>query len=256
LAQADVAVTVQIVEGGGSLGGTTTKRSDVEGRIRFTDLSIRGQPGKRRLLFAAPDYTPATSDEINVRVGPPSAERTTASVGNGTVGQPTTISIRLRDEFGTDVEEAADAIRVSIGGANSGTAKVTDSGDGAYSATYTPKTVGTDQISVEVGGAEIPSSPLSSSVSPGPSSPAKTTATFARNSLIFLSVGVVVRDEQGNLVGRGGDDVRIQFANAAPIPLTDEGDGSYTGNFAAGFSTQVITIYLNGVPISGSPFSV
>ena len=255
-AQADVAVTVQIVEGGGSLGGTTTRRSDADGRVRFTDLSIRGQPGKRTLLFATPDFTPATSDEIDVRVGPPAAERTTASVGNGTAGQPTTISIRLRDEFGTDVEEAADAIRVSIGGANSGTATVTETGGGSYSATYTPRMVGTDQITIEVAGASIPSSPLSSSVSPGPASPATTTATFARNSLIFLSVGVVVRDDQGNVVGRGGDDVQIQFGGAPPIPLTDEGDGSYTGNFAAGFSLQVITIYLNGVPISGSPFTV
>jgi hypothetical protein len=255
-AQADVAVTVQIVEGGGSLGGTTTKRSDAEGRVRFTDLSIRGEPGKRRLLFAAPDFTPATSGEIDVRVGPPAAERTTASVGNGTAGQPTTISLRLRDEFGTDVEEAADEIQVSIGGANSGTAKVSDTGDGSYSATYTPRTVGTDQISIEVGGTAIPSSPLSSSVSAGPPSPATTTATFARNSLIFLSVGVVVRDDQGNLVGRGGDDVRIQFGGAVPIPLTDEGDGSYTGNFAAGFSAQSVTVYLNGVPIAGSPFTV
>jgi hypothetical protein len=255
-AQADVAVTAQIVEGGGSLGGTTTQRSDADGRVRFTDLSIRGQPGTRTLLFAAPDFSPATSGEIDVGVGLPAAERTTASVGNGTAGQPTTVSIRLRDEFGTDVEQAADAIRVSIGGANSGTADVTDTGDGSYTATYTPRMVGTDEISIEVRGAAIPSSPLSSSVSPGPSSPARTTASFARNSLIFLSVGVVVRDDQGNLVGRGGDDVRLQFGDGPPIPLTDEGDGSYTGNFAAGFSTQIVTVYLNGVPIAGSPFSV
>ena len=254
-AQADVAVTVQIVEGPGSLAGTTTKRSDAEGRVRFTDLSIGGRPGKRTLLFAAPNFTPATSSEIDVRVGPPAAERSTASVENGTAGEPTTVSLRLRDEFGGDVEGAADQIRVNISGANSGTAKVADTGGGSYSATYTPTTAGTDQITVEVGGAAIPTSPLSSSVSPGPASAARTSATFARNALIFLAVGVVVRDEHGNLVGRGGDDVRIQFGDGAPIPLTDEGDGSYTGNFAAGFSTQIVTVYVNGVPIAGSPFT-
>ncbi|HET6779022.1 MAG TPA: filamin/ABP280 repeat domain-containing protein, partial [Gemmatimonadales bacterium] len=254
-AQPDVAVTVQIVEGPGSLGGTTTRRSNADGRVSFTDLSIDGRPGKRTLLFAAPDFTPATSDEIDVRVGPPAAERTTASVENGTAGEPTTVSLRLRDEFGGDVEGAADQIRVNISGANSGTAKVADAGGGAYSATYTPTTAGTDQITIEVGGTAIPTSPLSSSVSPGPASAATTTATFARNALIFLAVGVVVRDEHGNLVGRGGDDVRIQFSDGAPIPLTDEGDGSYTGNFAAGFSTQIVTVYVNGVPIAGSPFT-
>jgi hypothetical protein len=145
---------------------------------------------------------------------------------------------------------------VNIDGANSGAATLAETGDGSYSATYTPRTAGTDKITIEVGGVAIPTSPLSSTVSPGPASAATTTAAFARNSLIFLSVGVVVRDAHGNLVGRGGDDVRIQFGDGALIPLTDEEDGSYTGNFAAGFATQIITVYVNGAAIAGSPFTV
>ena len=83
LAQADVAVTVQIAEGGGSLEGITTVRSDEQGRVVFTDLAIRGRPGERTLLFAAADFTPAMSDEITVRVGLAAAGRSSASVGNG-----------------------------------------------------------------------------------------------------------------------------------------------------------------------------
>ncbi len=70
LARADVAVTVQIASGGGSLGGTTTARSDAAGLVSFTDLSILGRPGARTLLFAAADFTPAASEEIDVNPGP------------------------------------------------------------------------------------------------------------------------------------------------------------------------------------------
>ncbi|HEX5963408.1 MAG TPA: hypothetical protein VFY42_06765, partial [Gemmatimonadales bacterium] len=49
LAREDVAVTVQIAEGSPSLGGSTTARSDASGLVTFTDLSILGRPGDRRL---------------------------------------------------------------------------------------------------------------------------------------------------------------------------------------------------------------
>jgi hypothetical protein len=256
LEQADVVVTVQIAEGGGSLGGTTTVRSDAQGRVTFSDLSIRGGPGDRTLLFAAADFTPATSDEITVRVGPASAARSSASAGNGTAGTPTTISIRLEDEFGTPVEDGADQIRVTVTGANSGPASVTDLGDGSYSASYTPQIAGTDQITVEVNGTPVGESPLTSEVAPGPSAASMTTASFERQAIFFLVVGVTVRDAQGNLVQRGGDDVQVQLNGGTFVPLQDNGNGTYSGSFGAGLGPVTAVVLLNGVPIAGSPFSL
>jgi hypothetical protein len=256
LEQADVVVTVQIAEGGGSLGGTTTVRSDAQGRVTFSDLSIRGQPGDRTLLFAAADFTPATSDEITVRGGPASAARSSASVGNGTAGTPTTISIRLEDEFGTPVEDGADQVHVTVTGANSGPASVTDLGDGSYSASYTPLLAGTDQITVEVNGTALEESPLTSVVAPGPSAASMTTAAFERQAIFFLVVGVTVRDAQGNLVQRGGDDVQVQLNGGPFVPLQDNGNGTYSGSFGAGLGPVTAVVLLNGVPIAGSPFSL
>ena len=258
LARPDVAVTVQIAEGGGSLGGTTTARSNAEGRVAFTNLSVRGRPGARNLLFAAADFTPATSEEIEVTVGPPASGPSSASAGNGTAGIATTVSIHLEDQFGTAVEDAAGSVRVRIEGANPGGAAVTELGDGDYSASYTPVVAGTDQITVEVNGTEITGSPLSSVVSPGRAAASKTTAQVTRAGGFFLEITILVtaRDAQGNLVGHGGDRVQLRIEGSDVLrDMQDNGDGTYSDRFVIVLSNPRIFITLNGEEISGSPYS-
>lgn len=257
LARADVAVTVQIADGAGSLGGTTTARTNAEGRVSFTDLSIRGRPGDRTLLFAASDFTPATSETIDVNVGPPAPDRSSASVTNGTAGESTTITIRLRDEFGTEIEDAAEAIRVRVGGANPGDAAVTEDGGGSYSAVYTPILTGTDQVTVEVNGAPVSGSPLSSTVQPGPAAASTTTAQVTKIGAFFYEITILVttRDAQGNLLGRGGDRVQVQVNGGVVVrDADDNGDGTYSDRFITILSSLTIVITLNGVEISGNPF--
>jgi hypothetical protein len=257
LLRADVAVTAQIADGPGSLGGSTIARSNAEGRVTFTDLSIRGRPGERTLLFAARDFTPATSEEIDVNPGPPSSGQSSASVPNGTAGTVTRITIRLKDEFGTEIEDAADAIRVGVGGANSGEAAVTEEGDGTYSASYTPILTGTDQVSVEVDGEPVGGSPFSSTVEPGPASASTTTAEVSKSGGFFFDISILVttRDAQGNLRGRGGELVEIQLEGGSDVrEAHDNRDGTYSDRFLVIFSTPSIIITLNGVPISGSPY--
>jgi hypothetical protein len=257
LLRADVAVTVQIADGAGSLGGTTSARSNAEGRVTFTDLSIRGPPGERTLLFAASDFTPATSEEIDVSAGPPSSGQSSVTVPDGTAGAATRITIRLKDEFGTEIEDATDAIRVGISGANSGEAGVTEEGDGVYSASYTPIRTGTDQVTVEVSGAALGGSPFSSAVEPGPASASTTTALVTKSGGFFFDISILVttRDAQGNLRGRGGELVQVQLESGGDArEAQDNGDGTYSDRFLVIFTTPSIIITLNGVPISGSPY--
>ncbi|MBA3443753.1 MAG: hypothetical protein H0T58_02715 [Gemmatimonadales bacterium] len=257
LARANVAVTVQIAEGGGSLGGTTTVRSNAEGRVSFTDLAIRGRPGERTLLFAASEFTAATSDVIEVNPGPPSASQSSASVGNGTAGTATTVSIRLKDQFGTELEGAAEEITVSVEGANSGDITVRELGGGSYSATYTPTVTGADQITVEVNGTELPSSPFVSQVAPGPASAATTTAQITRAGAFFIEINILVttRDGEGNLLRRGGELVQIGIEGVEGVrEARDNGDGTYSDAFVIVLTNPSLVITLNGQEISGSPY--
>jgi hypothetical protein len=257
LARENVAVTVQIAEGGGSLSGGTTARSNDEGRVAFTNLAIRGEPGPRSLLFAAADFTPATSEEIEVRVGPPDADRSSASVPNGVAGVASTVSIHLEDEFGNPVTGASGSLSVKVRGANESDAGVTELGSGDYSASYTPTAIGNDQITVEVNGTELSDSPLTSNVSPGPAAASRTTAEVRRSGSFFIEIliGVTVRDAQGNPVGRGGDQVQVQLEGSEERrDMQDHGDGTYSDRFVIVLSNPRIIILLNGEEISGSPY--
>ncbi|HEV8454140.1 MAG TPA: filamin/ABP280 repeat domain-containing protein [Gemmatimonadales bacterium] len=257
LNRADVRVTVGIANGGGSLGGGTSARSDASGRVRFDDLSIRGEPGTRTLIFAAEGFSPTISSPIVVAPGPPSPERSSATVPDGTAGAATSISISLEDEFGTRVEGAAGSITVTVTGANQVAAlPVTDQGNGSYSASYTPTHAGTDQVDVRVNGNRLDDSPFTSNVVPGPASPATTTAEITTTGILFTRVDVIVttRDAQGNLIGKGGDVVEVQLNGANIGAIDDNGDGTYSTSFITFGSVETIGITLNGQPIAGSPF--
>ncbi len=255
---ADVAVTVQIASGGGSLGGSTTARSNAEGRVSFEGLSIRGPPGNRMLLFAAIDFTSAISTDIDVGPGPPLPSASSASVpANGTAGTPMTITVQLQDAFGTPVEGAGGDIAISIAGANPASGlEVTDRGDGSYSASYTPILAGVDQVEVRVNGEPVAGSPFASSVVPGPAAASTTTAVVTKSGFFFYIINAVVttRDAHGNLLGRGGERVEIQV-NGGLVGVTDNGDGTYSMSPVATVNPNpVVDITLNGVPVSGSPF--
>jgi hypothetical protein len=257
LLQADVAVTVQIASGGGSLGGNTSATSNAQGRVSFEDLSIRGQPGRRTLLFAAIDFTPVTSGEIDVTPGVPSPGESSAEVPNGTAGAATTISVRLEDEFGTGVAGSPGSIAISVSGANpAGSLPVTDRGGGSYTASYVPTRVGADNVDVRINGTAVAGSPFTSTVVHGPASPSTTTATVVKSGFFFyrLDASVTTRDAQGNLLGEGGDQINI-LVDGSPTTVRDNGNGTYTMDPVITLNPNpTVDITLNGVPISGSPY--
>jgi hypothetical protein len=255
LARGGVSITVQIADGGGSLGGTTTIKTNDEGHASFTNLSIRGEVGERTLLFAAVDFTPTSSDEIAVKPGDPSARESSASVPDGKAGEKTTISLRIKDDFGNPVEQAGDAIELSIGGANAGTeVTVTEKDDGEYSASYTPVHSGVDQVIVRIGESNVEGTPASSTVAPGAADANRTTVRINREGIFTIKVLVTARDAQGNLLGHGGDAVKVQLNGGRSWDAIDNGDGTYSMSFAPvlGFS---VVVTLNGNTVAGSPFT-
>jgi len=251
LNQEGVRVTVQIAEGGGSLGGGTSARSDANGRVTFTNLELQGETGTKTLIFAADGFTPVTSNSIVVEAGPPNPDESSVSVPGGTAGSETTISIRLRDEFGNEITGAASDLTVRVTGANPGGLSVTDLGNGTYSAAYVPVHSGVDDVIVEFRGQPLVQE--QSSVSAGAADPTTTTAALSRRFLL-VDVVVTTRDAYGNLLGRGGDLVQVQVFTGELQPAEDQGDGTYTHTLVVGFGATV-PIYLNGVPLAGSPFS-
>jgi Big-like domain-containing protein/invasin-like protein/filamin/ABP280 repeat protein len=259
LNRADVNVTAQIAGGDGSLGGRTTATSDANGRVRFSNLELRGPTGARTIIFAADGFTPVTSNPITVTAGPPAANSSSASVPNGTVGVPTTIQIQVADQFGNPVGGAAAGIAITVGGANpSPGLPVTEVGGGSYSASYVPVHTGSDEIGIQVAGLTLASSPFTSIVLPGPTDPAHSTAevTLIPNIFYFtIQIVVTARDVQGNPTGTGGDRVQVAVDGASPVAATDNGNGTYSAEFVSLSPSHTVAITLNDSPIQGSPYT-
>ncbi|MFL5462287.1 MAG: Ig-like domain-containing protein [Gemmatimonadales bacterium] len=258
LAQEGVSVTAQIANGNGSLGGKTTAKSDATGKVAFSDLELRGETGSRTLIFAADGFTPVTSSEIAVRPGPPSAEESAVQVPDGSAGSPTSITIRLKDEFGNPISDAATDIAISIDGANpTSNLPVIEEGNGSYSASYVPVHTGRDVISLQFRGEPLRGGRFESNVSPGPADAKASTARVTTNGVFFISVQVVVtaRDAHGNLVGHGGNEVTVIPNGGKPRTAKDNGGGIYTDQFVLVGSSISVAILLDGTPIGGSPFT-
>ena len=259
LLQPDVNVTVQIADGGGSLGGKTNVKSDGNGVVRFTDLSVRGETGSRTLIFAAEGFTPTTSSAIEVGPGAPEAAHSSASVDNAVVGTATTITVRLQDEFGNRVPNSPGALSVAVEGANaSGPLSISDEGNGVYTATYTPVHLGTDLIHVSVRGTEISGSPFQSDAGAGPTAASGTTAEIATTLVIFVyrfDILVTAKDAQGNPTGKGGDQVAISVDGGLAQPALDNGNGTYSASFTSFSTIHSVAITLNGQAIQGSPYA-
>ncbi len=73
LAASGVAVTAAVLSGSGTLVGTTVRFTDGNGRAEFSDLRVEGAAGPHLLIFAAPGYTTAVSEPVNV--SPVTAEK-------------------------------------------------------------------------------------------------------------------------------------------------------------------------------------
>lgn len=267
LSRENVRVSVQIADGGGSLGGSTSARSDANGRVRFTDLELRGETGARTLIFAAEGFTSVTSAEVRVHPGPPAAGQSTVSAPNGTAGAATAITIQLRDEFGNDITDAVGELSVRITGANPTSAlPVTENGSGSYSSSYVPVHSGRDEVSLVYQSEPVGGS-AETLVAPGAADASTSMAVVSRIGVVFVQIDVLVtvRDAYGNLVGRGGDVVVITPNGGAPRtcvadpPNTtfcrDNGDGTYSDRFIIIANGVTVDITLNGVPLAGSPFT-
>jgi hypothetical protein len=92
------------------------------------------------------------------------AGQSTANVPDGTISVQTVITIQARDQFGNALTSGGADVEVTVTGANSDNATVTDNGNGTYSATYLPVQAGADTITITLDGGQISGSPFTSNV--------------------------------------------------------------------------------------------
>lgn len=198
---------------------------------------------------------------VTVAAGGPSAKQTIAEVTGGTAGSPTTIVVRTRDQFGNDCTEARHRVDVMVVGANEDAeAYVVDNDDGTYSASYTPKSAGTDYITVSLDGVVIGDSPVASEVTAGPADANESIAMLPSSCRAGsrTNLFVTARDAFGNQCSVGGDAVVVTLTGtneSVDVETVDNKNGTYLAHFtphATGDGEIIVT--LNGTQIAESPF--
>jgi hypothetical protein len=197
-----------------------------------------------------------------VAPGDPSPAQTTATVPGGTAGDPTTIAIQGRDQFGNNLVSTGGTVSVSItSGPHFGTpVPVVDNNDGTYTASYTPTIVGTDNFLITLNGTLIGGGPYSSLVAPGVVSAVNSTASVPPgNAGNPTTVVVQAKDQFGNNLTTGGAVVELTITganNPGLIAAADNLDGTYTATYTpTATGTDDIAITLDGTAISGSPYT-
>jgi hypothetical protein len=235
--------------------GPTNDAGAASGRLAATGV------GPHVVSASISGQTIPANATVTVTAAAPVAGNSSASVGNGTAGVRTTVTVDLKDGFGNPVTGAGGRIAVSVSGANTATGgPAEEQGGGGYTVAYTPLSAGVDQIVVLVDGTPVPGSPLTSVVTPGPAFPGTTTALLPSRVTLFTQVNVVVtvRDAQQNVRTAGGDEVRVIAADGLiDLVASHNGDGTYSANFLPPVLGQMnVEILVNGAPIVGSPFQV
>ncbi len=165
LARPDVAVTVQIATGQGTLLGTTTRSTDADGRVTFTDLAIVGEAGGRTLIFAADGYASAVSSPIGLGIGPAASiarvggDQQTAPAGTAVPLAPTVV---VRDAAGTPVPGVPVTFTVTGGGGSVSGGETTTGADGTAAVgswTLGPST-GANTLRAETDAAGVSGNPV------------------------------------------------------------------------------------------------
>lgn len=73
VSRSNVAITVSITSGGGSLSGNTTATTNASGVAAFTNLALSGSVGQRILLFSATGLQDVASAPVDLKSGPAAA---------------------------------------------------------------------------------------------------------------------------------------------------------------------------------------
>jgi adhesin/invasin len=173
-------------------------------------------------------------------------------------GQTSTITVTARDQFGNPVEGAT-VVLAATGSENTLTQPGAPTGpNGEASGTLSSTLAEAKTVSAIIDGTAVTQT-VSVTVTPGAASAAQTTGLVPEGTAGDPTVIIVTtRDANGNALTTGGETVAVNVtgANTATPPVTDNGNGTYTASYTptvVGIDNVAIT--LNGLPISGSPYS-
>ncbi|CAG9462897.1 unnamed protein product [Pedinophyceae sp. YPF-701] len=173
---------------------------------------------------------------VQVDPGPLAMARTVASgegLKSGFAGEPLSFFVHPYDQLGNNLATSKRLLRqlhVRVLGPHAPAATLTPEPEhGRIRVTYVPEKTGTYRVRVKAGQHDVPGSPFSVGVKPGPLEPAKCEVTGrvvgARWVVNYTAhITVRARDAQGNKCSLGGGHFRLLAERVSASPDMPEGD--------------------------------
>ena len=241
VASANVAISVNISSGGGTLsGGPTVVQTNAGGLATFSGLTINGPTGPYTLLFTASGLT-SISAPVTLGAGNPSGSQSSFSISPASItagGTGSTVSVTARDASGNPIAGAAAAVVVTPG-TNTVTPTplaLTDAG-GLTTGVITSNEAGVKTVTVTINGVAVTNPPSATlTVLPALPSAALSTVSAAPTTLIAgngtsATVTVTVKDALLNPIA--GATVTLLSTDAGTITqpaATTNASGVTTGS--------------------------
>jgi hypothetical protein len=236
---------------GATLFGATGARA-IGGQASFPGLSIQRAGSAYRLIASSAAIATRDTATTFIVAGTPSAANSAVAIIDSVrgVGQTTTVTVTLRDQFGNLVTGATAA---SLSGSTTlGTLGGFTCVSGVCTATYSATTVGTASIAVSVGGSPVTSSPSTVRVTPGPAVRLVITGANAQTAGSPQNITITAYDAFGNIATDYDGLKNLTFGGASAAPngttlptVTSTSFSATTGiTFVNGVATNVpMTLY-------------
>ncbi|MFZ9899290.1 MAG: invasin domain 3-containing protein, partial [Gemmatimonadaceae bacterium] len=227
---------------GATLLGTLRARPTA-GVATFAGMSIQKAGTGYRLIASSPTLTSRDTATTAVVAGAPSAAQSTIVVADTirTVGQTTTVTVTLKDQYGNPVLTATPASFTPS--ASGGTLGAFNCANGVCTATYTaPNTPGAPTIGATIGGTQIPGGPQTVTVLAGAAAKLVITGDSTQAAGSSKNLTITAYDALGNVATSyaGAKSLTFSGANNAPI-------GTVPTIAATDVGTAVNVTFTNGV---------
>ncbi|MDQ8157508.1 MAG: invasin domain 3-containing protein [Gemmatimonadota bacterium] len=227
---------------GATLLGTLRARP-AAGVATFAGMSIQKAGTGYRLIASSPTLTTRDTATTAVVAGAPSAAQSTIVVADTirTVGQTTTVTVTLKDQYGNPVLTATPASFSPS--ASGGTLGAFNCGNGVCTASYTaPNTPGAPTIGATIGATQIPGGPQTVTVVAGAAAKLVITGDSTQAAGSSKNLTITAHDALGN--------VATSYAGAKSLTF-DGASNAATGTVptiaAANVGTAVNVTFTNGV---------
>jgi hypothetical protein len=260
----DVAVTVTARDGFGNLvsgvsvvlsasgSGNSIGQPGLTNSSGVATGTVSSTVAEAKTISAVVDGV-SINDTQGITVTPAAADAasSTANVpSGGSPGNPTTITIQARDQFGNDLTVGGATVQITVSGANSaGPFNATDNGDGTYTGSYTPTASGPDQIDITLNGSPISGSPFNTTVAIGSASQIQIFAGNNQSAPIggTLSIDPTIKVTDG--FGNPVPGVPVQFT------VTGGGGSIVVGSGQTGSNGQVGVAWTLGPAVGANQLS-